>query len=38
MAELTRGQQIAADVKAKLEAIKSTVETTTTIKPEENGN
>jgi hypothetical protein len=32
MAELTKGQQIAADVKAKLEAIRSTAETTT-IKP-----
>lgn len=34
MAELTKGQQIAADVKAKLESLHSTVETTTTIAPE----
>jgi len=33
MAELTKGQQIAADVKAKLETLHTTVETTT-IKPE----
>ena len=32
MAELTKGQQIAADVKAKLEAIRGTTETTTTTK------